>query len=301
MKSSRTVFAVVLSVPSLLLAAELPSFHPEEKKAWDAIVERFTSEPVVKAETSKTLEVAVSGLKKDPKKGENGTASVTLDKATGRVTTVTSNGAAFTDEELGGFAAFRSLRAVTLWHNSGEGFTGSGLAKLTSLDNLQSVTLAGGSFADAGMIEAAKLPKLKEVRAWHSKFSDDGVAAFRNHPTLESITVGPSWEKLLTDKTLETLSTCPKLKKFGIAETWLTWEGGLSHLAKLKGQLVEVDFGNCIIEPADVEKLRAEMPGTKIEWKGFSSGKDELKKSWIRPRAEKWIPKELLERVMAGE
>jgi hypothetical protein len=108
------------------------------------------------------------------------------------------------------------------------------------------------------------------------------------------------WENALTDKTLESLSTCPKLKKFGIAETWLTWNGGLQYLAKLKGQLTDLDLGNCIIEPADVERLKKEMPNTKILWKGLEAGKDEISKPWIRPKAEKWIPKELLDRVMAG-
>jgi hypothetical protein len=76
------------------------------------------------------------------------------------------------------------------------------------------------------------------------------------------------------------------------------WEGGLKHLTKLKGQLTDVDFGNCISEPADVERLRALMPSTKIVWKGLGAGKEELQKAWIRPKAEKWLPKELLDRVI---
>jgi hypothetical protein len=280
-------------------ADEIPALKDAaEQKAWEGIAARFSSEPKVKTDNAKTLELAVSGLK-GKAKGEDGTASVTMEKASGKVTMITSNVAAFTDEEVAGFTVFKNLKSLTLWHNSGEKFTGVGLAKLAGLENLTTVTLAGGSFSDAGMAEAAKLPKLRELRVWHSKFSDAGVAAFRNHPTLESINMGAMWENLLTDKSLESLSTCPKLKELVIAESWLTWEGWLRHLVKLKGQLRELDFRNCIIEPAEVEKLRAEMPGTKISWKGFASGKDELKKGWIRPRAEKWIPKELLERVMA--
>lgn len=289
-----------VSVFSSAAAEDLQSLKPEEKKAWEEIAARFSSEQRVKTNNAKVLELAVSGLKTAKKGGETGTASVTVSKSSGHVVTVTSNVAAFTDEEFGIFVAFAELKALTLWHNSGPEFTGAGLAKLKGLEHLQSVTLAGGSFSDAGMIEAAKLPKLKELRAWHAKFSDEGVAAFRNHPTLESIDVGASWENLLTDKTLEALSTCPALKKFGIAETWLTWEGGLKHLVKLKGQLTEIDFGNSIIEPAEVDRLREAMPGTKITWKGFSSGKDELKKGWILPRAKKWIPEDLLERVLSG-
>ncbi len=295
--------AISLFIPAALHASDagITLRHPEEQKAWERIAARFSSSPTVKTDNPKVLELAVSGLKSDQGKGESGTASITMDKASGRVTVVTSNVARFTDEEVAGFAIFTELRALVLWHNSGKDFTGSGLSALSGLKSLGSLTLAGGSFADPGMAEAAKLPALREVRAWHSKFSDEGVAAFRGHPTLESIVMGPSWENLLTDKSLEILSTCPKLKKIGISETWLTWENGLSHLVKLKGRLTELDLGNCIIEPLEVERLRGELPGTKISWKGFSSGKDELRKGWIRPRAEKWIPKELLERVLTGE
>lgn len=277
-----------------------------EQKAWVTIAARFSSAPSVKTDTAKEMELAVTGLKSDPKQG--GSASILVDKTGGHVVAVISNGAAFSDEEVAGFAAFPELRNLTLWHNGNNnassgtaGFTGVGLAALTKLPNLERVTLAGGGLADPGMVEAAKLPKLRELRVWHCRFTDAGIAAFRNHPTLESITVGPSWDKLLTDKTLESLSLYPKLKKFGIAETWLTWEGGLKHLTKLKGQLTDLDFGNCIIEPADMDRLKNDLPGTKIVWKGMSAGKDELSKAWIRPRAEKWIPKELLDRVMAGQ
>jgi len=270
---------------------------PAEQRAWEAIAARFTAAPSVKTDTAKATELAVAGLKTDPKGG--GSASISVDKASGRVTAVISNGAAFRDEEFVHFAAFPELRGLTLWHNSG-GFTGIGLASLAKLQKLERLTLAGGGLNDAGLVEAAKLPRLRELRAWHSKITDAGVAAFRSHPTLESIKIGPNWEDALTDKTLESLALCPRLKKFGIAETWLTWDGGLRHLTKLKGQLTDLDFGNCIIEPADVERLRKEMPETKIVWLGLGAGKAQLEVPWIRPRAEKWIPKELLQRAMSG-
>jgi hypothetical protein len=296
------LLALSLCTPMISLAADpTPALKdPVEQKAWAAIAARFASAPSVKADNTKTTEIAVTGLKNDPK-GANATASITVDKASGHVVQVTSNGAGISDAEMAAFAAFPDLQNITLWHNSGNGFTGTGLAGVAKLPKLERVTLAGGSFDDAGMAEAAKMPKLKELRAWHSKFTDAGVATFRNHPALESITIGPMWEKALTDKTLEALATCPKLKKLGISETWLTWEGGLKHLVKLKGTLTDLDFGNCIIEPAELERLRTEMPGTKIAWKGLGAGKEELSKAWIRPKAEKWIPKELLDRVMAGE
>lgn len=150
------------------------------------------------------------------------------------------------------------------------------------------------------MAEVAKILTMRELRVWHAKFSDAGVEKLRGHPALESIKVGPSWAPLLTDKTLESLAECPKLTKFGIAETWLTWEGGLQHLAKRKGQLAEIDFGNCIIDPTDVERLKREMPAAKVSWGGPTAAAEELKKSWLRGRAEQWIPKELVQKALGG-
>jgi hypothetical protein len=226
----------------------------------------------VKSDNSKTTELAVTGLHGKAK--SDGSASILIEKSSGHVVEVTSNGANFRDEEFAHFAAFTELRALTLWHNSD--FTGTGLAKIAKLPNLQRITLAGGSLNDAGMAEAAKIQTMRELRVWHAKFSDAGIAKLRGHPALESIKMGPSWESLLTDKTLEHLAECPKLTKLGIAETWLTWEGGLRHLVKRKGQIAEIELGNCIIAVAEVERLRRELPGTKISWGGPTAAAEEL-------------------------
>jgi hypothetical protein len=294
MKTFRCLLAVI-ALGSVSRGAEpSPLRVPEEQAAWAVIVARFTESPTVKSDGAKTTELAVAGLR-GKAKGE-GSASILVDKASGHVVEVTSNGANFRDEEFAHFAAFAELRALTLWHNSD--FTGTGLAKVAKLPNLQRITLAGGSLDDAGMAEVAKIQTMRELRVWHAKFSDAGVAKLRGHPALESIKVGPSWAPLLTDKTLEHLAECPKLTKFGIAETWLTWARGLQHLTKRKGQLVEIDLGNSIIDPADVERLKREMPGTKVIWGGPTAAAEELTKSWLRGRAEQWIPKELIQKAL---
>lgn len=140
---------------------------------------------------------------------------------------------------------------------------------------------------------------MRELRAWHARFTDDGIAALRGHPALESISVGPSWEKLLTDKTLEHLAECPKLQKLTLTETWLTWEGGLRHLMKRNDRLTRIDLGNCLIDPAEVERLRSEMPAATIEWRGFAAAGADFSKKWVRAKAEAWIPKELIGKSIA--
>ncbi|MEA3210707.1 MAG: hypothetical protein QOE70_3764 [Chthoniobacter sp.] len=290
------ITVLALSCSSLGGEPAAPLRFPEEQTAWTAMAARFSEEPTVKSDSSKTIELAVAGLR-GKEKGA-GSASILVDKATGHVVEVTSNAANFRDEEFAYFGTFTELRALTLWHNSN--FTGVGLAKVAKLPQLQRITLAGGSLDDAGMAELAKITTMHELRAWHAKFSDAGIALLRGHPALESIKVGPSWEPLLTDKTLEHLAECPKLTKLGIAETWLTWEGGFRHLVKRKDQLAEIDLGNCIIDAADVERLRGEMPGAKVIWNGLAAAGAELQKEWLRIRAEKWIPKELVGQALAA-
>lgn len=89
-----------------------PLRFPEEQAAWAAIAARFTQPPTVKSDSAKTTELAVSGLRADAKGG--GSASILVDKSSGHVVEVTSNGANFRDEEFAHFAAFAELRALTL-------------------------------------------------------------------------------------------------------------------------------------------------------------------------------------------
>jgi hypothetical protein len=268
---------------------------PEEQSAWNTIAARFSGTPAVK-DGKTTTEIAVTGLKADPK-AASATASITIDKASGHVVGITSNAAKFSDEEFKLFASFPELKGITLWHNSG-GFTGKGIAHVASLPKLERLTLAGGGLDNSGMAEAAKLKNLKEFRIWHCAFDDAGVAAFKGSQTLEAISVGPQWSSRITDKSMESLSQCPKLKKIGFADTYLTWENGLKHLTALKETLTEVDLGDCLIEPADVEHLKKELQNVKVTWKGLAAAGVPMGKSWSRSVAQKWIPKELIEKAI---
>jgi len=59
------------------------------------------------------------------------------------------------------------------------------------------------------------------------------------------------------------------------------------------------DLADCLIEPADVEHLKKELPNVKIIWKGLSApGGDG--KSYVRSTAQKWIPKDLIEKSIAS-
>lgn len=295
---------MIFTLVALALAAEPADAikFPDERAAWNTIAARFESpQTLVPGRGSATIRV--EGLKGQPK--STATASVTVN-AEGHVTNVTSNAASFTNDEFKLFAAFPELTSLTLWHNGKidtktktSTCDGTGLSHLMHLKKLTKVTLAGGALTDAGMAAAAKLPALTEMHIWHSSFTDAGVAEFRNHPTLEVIKIGPMWNPDLTDKSLEALAGCPKLRLIQCSEMYLTWDGGLKHVAKLPS-LAVLDLKNSLIDPADVEKAKAAMPKVKLDWEGLAgTGKTLAESDFSRRKAEKWMPKELLAKAMA--
>lgn len=295
------VCLMFLFAPAVVAADPIQS--PQERTAADAIIARFVGKPEVVETKGKGTTIKVTGTKQHP----TATGSIQINPA-GQVINVTSNQGDFTNDEYKHFAAFPELTSVTLWHNGkidlkaqSSPHDGTGLAHLMGLKKLTKVTLAGGAFSDAGMAAAAKLPALAELHIWHSSFTDAGVAAFRNHPTLEVIKIGPMWTKDLTDKSLEALAGCPKLRLIRIAETYLTWEGGLRHLAEKPGALTTIDLANSLIEPADVEKLRAALPKVKVEWEGLAGvGKTLASSNFSKGKAQKWMPADLLARALAA-
>jgi len=287
----------LLASACLVARAEEPVAwkFPEEKKGWEAIAARFNDGVTVKKDRGVT-ELSVKGLKQ-AKQGDAAAASVRVDEASGHVFEVGSNGAHFTDAEFAIFAKFPEVRALTLWHNGGTDFNGTGLAQVAG-QKLEKVTLAGGSLNDAGMAELGKIKTLKEFHAWHAAYTDKGVAELKNHPALEAFRVGPQWKPNFTDAGLAALATCPKLARVGVDETWLTWDGSLHALVDRKDTLKSVDLGSCLIEPAEVEKLRAALPGAKVQWKGLAAAGAAFQKAPVRATAEKWMPKELVAKAV---
>lgn len=302
----------VLASISLLLSHSLFAddvvrwAHPDEKAAWEKIAKRFRSDPEIKRNRQGRVEqIEVRNLKKDSK--ESGWARIAFHPQTGHVMEISSDRAGFTNDEFQLFQPFTQLEKLTLWHNSNfhdksdpiENYDASGLKHLADLKKLERITLAGGGFDDAGMIEAARFSHLKYLGMWHVRVSDAGMSALRNHQGLEEIRLGPFWGKLMTDETIAHLATCPQLQKLSVGETWLTYEGGLQHLARRKTPLELLDLGNSLILPADVEMIRADLTETDVAWSGLEGAGKVLNESgWHLSKARKWMPADLLETAM---
>lgn len=192
--------------------------------------------------------------------------------AQGRVTKLVGNGPLLSNEAYTWLAALTELRSIRIDHNipsrgdtrSHDLYDGSGLTALAD-SKLEEIKI-GHAFDDDGMAALAKVKSLRAATIGHSKATDAGVAHLAKHPNLEEFNISPQARpNRVTDRSLAVLATLPKLKRLGIHETFVTYDGGLKHLAPLKGRLESVSFKGALVLPADVAKLQADHPGIKVE------------------------------------
>lgn len=184
---------------------------------------------------------------------------------------LSSEGAKLSDPGLAKLAALTSLKSASFFHLSFrlEGFTGTGFAAWSALPKLEKLTVAGMSMGDEGFAAIARITTLRELSTWHTYQTEAGHAEIAKLPNLTVLKMGqrlphtgakaPSF----TDASLRTLAGIKTLESLKLGEARLTFEGlrVLKGLPKLKSLLI---YESEVAE-ADVEKLRAELPGVKIE------------------------------------
>jgi hypothetical protein len=87
---------------------------------------------------------------------------------------------AFTDDGLKHLKNSAHLRELNFSGGYGATeFTDAGLAQLTALHKLETVSLRGGAITDRGLDSLSTLPRLKQVHIAGNGMTDDGVARFR--------------------------------------------------------------------------------------------------------------------------
>lgn len=179
-----------------------------------------------------------------------------------------TNLAQITDEGLKPLARLKTLKNLKFFH-PGKAFTGTGLAHLATLPNLERLTVAGSlAFNDDGMGAVAKLAGLKEFRSWHAGQTNEGVKKLKELKNLKSLYLGQRLTYKLpacpTDETIPILVELKSLESLQLDEARLT----LSALRQLKQlpSLKILKLGGVEIPKADIDRLRQELPGTKIEW-----------------------------------
>ena len=179
-----------------------------------------------------------------------------------------TNLAQITDDGVKPLARLKSLKNLKFFH-PGKAFSGAGLAHLAELRNLERLTVAGAlTFNDDGMAAVAKLTKLVEFRTWHAGPTDAGVKQLQSLKNLKSLTLGQRLTYKLpacpTDATLPILAELTSLESLQLEEARLTLPA-LNQLKRLP-LLKKLTLAGIDISKGDVERLKKELPGAKIEW-----------------------------------
>jgi hypothetical protein len=179
-----------------------------------------------------------------------------------------TNVADVTDDGLKPLAKLKSLRTLKFFH-PGRSFSGSGLAHLAELPNLQSLTVAGSlAFNDDGLAAVATLTHLREFRTWHAGGTNEGVKRLKKLTNLKSLNLG---QRLTykppacpNDDTIAIVAEFQSLETLQLGESRLTL-AALQQLKQLKA-LKKLTIDGIDMRKADVERLQKELPGVKIDW-----------------------------------
>jgi hypothetical protein len=192
--------------------------------------------------------------------------------ALGSIRDLVFNGADVSDAGMRQLAGLPHLRSLTLFHPSrGRGdFTGAGIAALATLPDFERLTVAGGTVGDAAIIAIAALPHLRDLRLWHNQETVDGLARLTSLTQLRTLTLGQrlagrdATPPSLCDAALAAIAGISSLEELSLQQAHLTIEA-LSGLKKL-AQLKRLTASQIDLPAADVERLRAALPGVTIAW-----------------------------------
>jgi hypothetical protein len=193
-----------------------------------------------------------------------------------------TEGAELTDAGLKPLAALSSVRQISFFHLSLKtaGFTGAGFEHLKACPKLERLTVAGIKVRDEAFAAISTISQLREFSTWHTWQTEDANALLAKLPNLAKLKLGQrmpnphSKAPSLSDASIPTLVTMKSLESLNIGEARFTL-GGLSQLKGLP-KLKMLTLWVTDFPESDVEKLRAVLPGVKIEYQPMTA--DQQKK-----------------------
>ena len=169
---------------------------------------------------------------------------------------VTINGSSVTGIGAAKFGEMKSLKALHTLHITRP--TPEAKAALGSHPTLE-VFSSDGAFC----IEAVTAPRLQRVDLKHGAASDQFVVLLKNHPSLESVRLWAKGYAGLSDASLASLVTIPKLNKLSLEFSVFTYAGGLNRLKELPN-LAILELKDVALSNEDLAKLKADLPKVKL-------------------------------------
>jgi len=290
-----------------LAAVEIPRELTDERDraTYRWLLQRCDAEPHV--ERDRKGQLAWIGFEGESKY----TCSLTLDDR-GRVTGLRFNKLGFRNDELETLAGFRHVTSITCLHNfDEEGPNGyregpnpmSGEGWLAFKDHpLERFFIAGCNFDGRGLLAVAHFPQLVDLGVFHTRVGDEDLKHLAGHLTLESIYLGPMWGDRITGAALEPLAKVPNFKRLRVVETFLAFDGGFEHLLPIADQIESLDLGNCVIPPADLERLPEAFPNATIEHDGIAAVGQLIRDNWkgANRKLRRWAPEPVIDTYAAA-
>ena len=189
---------------------------------------------------------------------------------------VTINGSLVTGAGAAKFGDMKSLKTLHTLHVTRP--TPEAKAALSAHPALE-VYSTDGAFC----IDAVTAPHLQRVDMKHSGASDSFVALMKGHPSLQSVRLWNKGYATLSDASIATLVTLPKLSKLSLEFAVFTYSGGLHRLKEIPG-LTTLDLKDVALSDEDLAKLKADLPKVKIsftpmtpeyrtQWNGWAAKK----------------------------
>lgn len=243
-----------------IIRVEQHSVHAAEMPGWakGGIVRRLMEEGI-----------DPSGLKSWAVRGtENkGLFFSCVYDADGRVLALSGNGPWLRNDSLRALQGMPELRLISVDHNGylrnhpmSALYSGTGFDALTE-SKLIDVKLTLG-INDEGLRALSGVHGLKSLKIVHSQVTDAGLRFLEGHPSLESFTVAEMGN--VSQATLASIAKMPKVTRVGFQECFVTYDEGFALLAPMKGRLQELDLAMSVVNDADLQRVQADHPETRI-------------------------------------
>lgn len=190
---------------------------------------------------------------------------------------LSTNQTSLSDDGYKGFAQFKNLRSLALFHPSWDlkTFTGAGLANLKDLPKLEKLTFAGSTAGDTALEAVSQIAQLKDFATWHTMQTQEGNKHLLKLRNLTALRIGQRLPRggqspapSLDAVTIPILAQIKTLQKLELFEARLTAKD-LAPLADLPA-LKDLKIHTSDISQADIDSLKTTFKSVKIDFKPMS-------------------------------
>ncbi|MBX3397146.1 MAG: protein kinase [Gemmataceae bacterium] len=164
-----------------------------------------------------------------------------------------------------GFSHLANCTSLRLLDIRDTPITDQGIKKISHYRNLVELNLINTMITSKGLAFLVNNVELQELGlSGSSNIDDEGIRSLRNCSKLRIVHL---YRTKITDAALELLSRSNRELEFLQAEGTVVSDAGIKHLQTMP-KLKEMNLKSTKVTQAGVDKLKAALPGCRIEWNG---------------------------------